>query len=97
MTNETRVKANRIARKIESLKRELTTLTDFYDEFNMLKLIEYKNDTWKHTLVASLTSDMEDSEFEREDVETILNGTKSLLYSVISCRLAKLEQELEEL
>ena len=97
MTNETRVKANMIAHKIDALKSDLNRLTNHYDEFNMLRLVVLKNDNWLHTLNAYRTTSMEDSEFTREDVETILNGTKSLLYSVIYCRLAKLEQELEEL
>ena len=97
MTDETRKKANRIAHRIESLKGDIHMLKDHYNEFTQVKLTVNKGGTVFHTLNVYLTSDMDDSEFNREDVEAVLNGTKSLLYSVISCRLAKLERELEEL
>ena len=97
MTDETRKKANRIAHKIDALNGDLHMLKDHYNEFTQLKLIVNKNGAVFHTLSTYLSSDMEDSEFTKEDVETVLNGTKSLLYSVISCRLAKLEKEMEEL
>lgn len=97
MTNETRIKANRIAHRIETLKGDLDILTKNYNEFTQIKLMITKGGRVYHTLSTYLTSDMDDSEFTKEDVEVVLNGTKSLLYSVISCRLAKLEHELEEL
>ena len=97
MTDETRKKANRIAYRIAALKDDLHILKDHYNEFTQLKLMVNKHGTVYSTLNIYLTSDMDDSEFTREDVEVVLNGTKSLLYSVISCRLAKLERELEEL
>ena len=98
MTDETRKKANKIAHRIASLKGDLSMLKDHYNEFTQIKLNVNRNGAVFHTLNVYLTPNMdEDSEFTKEDVETLLNGTKSLLYSVISCRLAKLEKELEEL